>query len=47
MVKIRVSYEQQQELQTVLKLLHPIIKQYKVSKNDKGQYKKAYIDLKE
>lgn len=43
MAKIKLSYSTPQELQTVLKLLQPVIKSYKISKKREGQYKKAYI----
>ena len=46
MVKIKVSYEERQELEKVIKLLSPVIVSYKISKNDKGQFKKAYIEIK-
>lgn len=43
--KVRISYEKPQELYTVLKLLKPIIKSYKVGKGENGQYKKAYLEV--
>lgn len=45
-IKIRISYEKPQELDAVLKLLHPIIKTYKAEKGKDGQYKRAYVDIK-
>ena len=45
-VKIRISYEKPQELDTVLKLLRPIVKAYKAEKGKDGQYKRAYMDIK-
>lgn len=45
-VKIRISYEKQQELDAVLELLRPIIKTYKAEKGKDGQYKRAYVDIK-
>lgn len=44
-VKIRVSYANPQELQEVLEQLAPMVRSYKVSKRQEGQYKKAYIIL--
>ena len=44
-VKIRVSYANPQELQEVLEQLDPMVRSYKVSKRQEGQYKKAYIIL--
>lgn len=46
MIKIRLSYENPQELHTIIKLLSPVIKSCKISKNDKGKFKKAYIETK-
>ena len=43
-VKVRVSYEEPQELHTVLKLLRPIVRTYKAEKGAKGRYKKAYLE---
>lgn len=45
MVKIRISYERPQELEAVLKLLSPVVKTYKESKNDKGRFKKVYAEM--
>lgn len=45
-VKIKVSYNTDQELAGVIRLLSPVMKKYKVSRNNDGQYKKAYIDIK-
>lgn len=44
-VKIKVSYQDPQELAHVLRLLHPIVKKYKVSGNREGSFRKAYIEL--
>lgn len=44
-VKIRVSYQENEELQQVLKLLRPVIKSTKVKKEQQGPFKKAYIDI--
>ena len=46
MVKVRISYQKPQELDTVLKLLKPIIKSYKTEKGSEGRYKRAYVDIK-
>lgn len=45
-VKIRISYNTSEELQGVIRLLHPVIKSCKVAKNKDGRYKKAYVELK-
>ena len=46
MVKIRISYERLQELDTVLELLKPLIKSCKSEKGKDKAYKKAYVKLK-
>ena len=46
-VKIKISYNTDQELQGVVKLLVPVLESCKISRNKKGRYKKAYILLKE
>lgn len=43
-VKIRVSYQKQEELEKVLKLLSPAIKSCK-SGRQQGEFKKVYIEL--
>lgn len=45
-VKIKVSYQERAELDRVLKLLRPVMKGYKISGNEEGKYKKAYIEIK-
>ena len=45
-VKIRISYEKPQELDTVLKLLYPIVKAYKAEQGKNGQFKRAYVEVK-
>jgi hypothetical protein len=47
MIKIKVSYENEQELKNFIQLIQKHTKKVKISKNDKGQYKKAYITMKE
>jgi len=46
MVKIRVSYEHQRELQRVLEKLGDDVKKIKEPKQQEGKYKKAYIEIK-
>ena len=43
-VKIRVSYTDEEELAGVVRLLSPLGKKWKVARNQKGPYKKAYTD---
>lgn len=45
MIVIRVSYQSEAELKEVIKLLQPMLRNVKVAKNNKGKYKKAYIEL--
>ena len=45
-VKIKVSYEQPEELQQILDKLGQGVKHVKLSRQQAGQYKKAYIDFK-
>jgi len=45
-VKIKVSYTTPEELQRVKKLLEKDIDKCKVSKENAGEYKRAYITLK-
>lgn len=46
-VRIKVSYEQNHELQKVKKQLLPLGITYKVAKRQDGQFKRAYISVKE
>ncbi len=45
MIKIKVSYENKEQIEKVIELLHKHIHSFKISRNEKGQYKKAYIEL--
>ncbi len=44
-VKVKISYEEPQELHTVLKLLNPIIKSCKEDKVANGRYRRAYLEV--
>lgn len=46
-VKIKVSYQETDELDRVLQLLRPVIKSYRISGNQAGSFRKAYIDLRD
>lgn len=46
MVRIRVSYNQEYELEKVLKMLKPIISSCKLPKAPNGANKRAYIEIK-
>ena len=44
--KVKISFTDQKELEKIIELLQPVISgSVKISKNDEGQYKKAYLDL--
>ena len=45
--KIKLSYTDPEDLQEVVKLLRPMLRNVKVAHNDQGKYKKAYIELKD
>lgn len=45
-VRIRVSYEREQEIRGVLHLLSPVVKRVRIQPN-KGRYKRAYIEAEE
>jgi len=44
-VKVRVSYEEPQELQMVTELLQPVIKSCKANKVENGRYRRAYLEV--
>ena len=46
LVKIKVSYEEPEELRRLLERLRPDVKSWKVSRNREGRFLKAYIFLK-
>lgn len=46
LVKIKVSYEDPEELRRILERLRPNVKSWKVSRNREGRFLKAYIILK-
>ena len=46
-VKIKISYTTKEELEKVLQVLSPVMKDYKVAKNQEGKYKKAYVEVKQ
>lgn len=45
MVRLKVSYEKLEELSKLILILGNSVKQIKTSPVQKGQYKRAYIDL--
>ena len=46
-VKIKISYTSNEELARILQALSPVLKDYKVAKNQEGKYKKAYVEVKQ
>ena len=47
MIKVRVSYEHQEELKLIIEKLGSDIKKIKMPQRQEGRFKKAYIELKE
>lgn len=45
MIKIKVSFENERELLSLINRLKPNVLHYKIAKNQKGKFKKAYIEL--
>ena len=45
MIKIRISYDRQQEAERLVQILSPAIKGAKVQKSENGQHKKIYITI--
>ena len=46
MIKIKISYDTEEELAGVIRLLSPVLRSWKRSRNMEGHYKKAYVELK-
>ena len=47
MIKLKISYENEKELKQFLSLIKHQTKKVKLSKNEQGHYKKAYVTLKD
>lgn len=45
-VKIKISYNTDEELEQIRKLLAPMFKEIKISRNKEGRFKKAYSETK-
>lgn len=45
MIKIKISYNTDEEIAGVIRLLSPVMKSWRVSRNKEGRYKKAYAEL--
>lgn len=44
MIKIRISYDREQDAKRVIKLLSPVIAGARIKRSESGKYKKIYID---
>ncbi len=44
MVKIRISYDQEQEAAKIIRILSPVIAGARIKRSDSGKYKKIYIE---
>lgn len=47
MIKIKISYENEEELEKFLQLVKDKTAKVKISRNSNGQFKKAYIVMKD
>ena len=45
-IRLKVSYEEPEELRHLLERLRPDVKSWKVARNQEGRFKKAYIEMK-
>lgn len=45
MIKLKISYEHEEDLARILRVLRPMIIRCKRSGNTQGRYKKAYVEL--
>lgn len=45
MVRIRISYQDEKELERIVRILGNTVKKVKKSSNSEGKYKKAYVDI--
>lgn len=45
MIKLKISYEHEEDLARILTVLRPMIIRCKRSGNTQGRYKKAYVEL--
>ena len=46
MIKIKLSYSTTEEMEEVLRLLHPLVKRCSVKAAKEGKYKRLYIQEK-
>ena len=46
MVKLKISYDDKEELKRFLEVINPYISNLKTDKGDKGSYRKAYANVK-
>lgn len=45
MVKIRISYNKEQEIIRIIKVLSPVMTGAKIKQSENGTHKKIYIEL--
>lgn len=45
MIKIRISYDREQEAARIIKVLSPVIAGARIRRSENGTYKKVYIEL--
>ncbi len=45
MVKIRISYDKEQEVIRIIKVLSPVMIGAKIKRSENGTHKKVYIEL--
>lgn len=44
MIKIRISYDTEQEAARIIKVLSPVIAGAKIKRSESGRYRKIYIE---
>ena len=43
-VKIRISYQDPEELEQIMNLLRPVVRSYKAPERQQGAFRKAYVE---
>lgn len=43
--KVKISYENPEELKQIVAMLSPVMRSCKVAKGQQGRYKKAYVEI--
>ena len=44
-VKLKISYNTEEELAGVIQQLFPLVKSWKISRTQKGRYRNAYMEI--